>query len=182
MPKAIVEANFKKYNKQKMKTISKLYLVTLIFLTCLGISYSQGKPKDDPKHPDIAIQNAKVKYDLLTTKGNSSNYEVVITYDVVNFGENPTPAVKINMKCSLGVLGPNDNHNFMANGKTFTKVQNIPSLSYGNKKNIVWKFQYTAVGELVCYDFNAMVANKILHEFIIDNNKLSMKIDCAHPH
>ncbi|MCC6841671.1 MAG: hypothetical protein IT264_01200 [Saprospiraceae bacterium] len=165
-----------------MKKFFNLFLVTIMFYLSSGNAYTQIKPKDDSKWPDIALQNLSIKYNLQSQNGNNRTYNVVVSLEVINFGEKQTPANSLNLKLSLGVLGPNDSHDYFRNGKTFNKVNAINALKQNQKQAILWKFSYTAVGEVICYDFMGSVANKIPLELVVNNNKLVNSIQCAHPH
>ncbi len=167
-----------------MKAKFNFLLVSILFFAAVVNSYSQDKPKDDPKWPDIALQNKVIKYNLISTNGDTGTYNVTASIDVVNYGEKQTPANKLNLKLAFGVLGPNDSHDFMNNGKTFNKEYSIPALNQDQKQSIVWKFTYKTRGVVLCHDFLAVVKNKIPYEIVISNNKLvdNQIYKCVHVH
>lgn len=167
-----------------MKVVFKLLLVSIMFFGAIVNGNAQDKPKNDPKWPDIALQMKIIKYDIQSTNGDKRTYNVSVSIEVINFGEKQTPANKLNLKLTFGVLGPNDSHDFIGNGKTFTKVYSIQSLNQNQKQNVEWKFTYTTLGEIYCHDFSALVANKVPLELVVNNNKLmdNQLYKCVHLH
>ncbi|MBK9995201.1 MAG: hypothetical protein WAS56_12550 [Saprospiraceae bacterium] len=157
-----------------MKVVLNFLLVSMFLFLPVVNSYSQDKLNEDPKWPDIGLQNSKIEYNLKSTNGDRHTYQIIVSLVVINLGEKITPNRKLNLKLTLGSgFGSTTGYK-----KTMNKVVTIQALNQDQKQNVVWKFTIATKGEIHCYDFLAEVSQKIPLEFVIDNNKLRNKTDC----